>query len=99
MFDGIAIVGGSANSVRSNRITDSDTSAVFIIGDNNSVSSNRIQDTPVGFWDYSGTGNTYPTGGGSSFFNVGTLTLTGLPLARRAFAPADPLRVRTLVRP
>lgn len=65
----------------------------------NAVSSNRIQETPVGIWDYSGTGNTHPTVGGSTFFNVDTLAVTGAPLARHSFVAAGGARVRTAVRP
>lgn len=109
VFDGIALIGGNNNSVRGNTITSSDTSAVFLIGDDNSVASNRIQETPVGIWDYSGTGNTYPTAGGSTFFNVDTLIVAGTPLAQHSFATATATamatataardRVRTAVRP
>ena len=55
---------------------------MFLSGNNNLVTGNRIQETPLGIWNYSGTGNTYPTTGAgkNNLFNVGQATSAGFAL-------------------
>lgn len=90
VFQGIVII-GDGNYVNNNTITNSDGPAVFISGNNNLVTANRIQEAPLGIWNYSGTGNTYPvTGAGRNpVFNVDVATSGGSLLRVQSTATAQ----------
>jgi len=57
VFDGVAIVDGNKNTVKSNLIANSDESGIYLRGNNNIVDGNGINDTPCGVFKDTGTGN------------------------------------------
>ncbi|MCE5333098.1 MAG: right-handed parallel beta-helix repeat-containing protein [Desulfobacteraceae bacterium] len=75
-WDGIAVMGNN-NMVKSNTVTKSNESGIWLQGDKNSITLNRIQETPIGIWIDSGTGNNYPTNS-NTFPNVGEAIRTGV---------------------
>ncbi len=66
VFDGVAIVNGNNNTVRSNSIFNSDEAAVWIDGNNNRVNSNTFNEAPIGIFN-DGTGNNI---NGNRYFNI-----------------------------
>lgn len=78
VFHGVVIV-GNGNTVFRNTITSGDGAGVFLSGDDNLVIANRIQEAVIGVWNFSGTGNSYPTSGArpNTIINVTQPTAVG----------------------